>query len=166
MATTTTTTKAAPKAATKAAPKAATKAAPKAAPKAAQAAPKAAQAAQAAPAQAAPAQATQAAPSGPYRANAAWAQAHAAARPALRGNPAAQAALQVATHLAWRAPGGAVAWHKGTNANMLANAATLGVQPGMPVHVAMGLCVAALPQGHAATQALAQATQALAPAGA
>ena len=113
-----------------------------------------------------PAPAPAPAPSGPYRANAAWAAAHAAAKPALRGNAAALAALQVATHLAWRAPGGAVAWHAGTNATMLANAATLGVQPGQPVHAAMALCVAALPQGHPATVALAQATAALAPAGA
>ena len=118
-----------------------------------------------APATPAPAPATPApAHSGPYRANTAWAAAHAAAKPAMRGNGAATGALQVATHLAWRAPGGSVAWHQGTNATMLAHANTLGVQVGMPVHAAMALCVAALPAGNPATAALAQATAALAPA--
>jgi hypothetical protein len=99
----------------------------------------------------------------PYRTVPAWHAAHAAAVGQHRGNPTARAALQVATHLAWRAPGASVAWHKGTNAAMLAHAATLGVTVGQPVHAAMALCVAALP-GHATTTALAKATTALAPA--
>ena len=101
---------------------------------------------------------------GPYRTNPTWHAAHAAAVGAHRGNATARAALQVATHLAWRAPGGSVAWHKGTNAAMLATASTLGVQVGQPVHVAMQLVVASLPAGPTTT-ALAKATTALAPAG-
>ena len=101
--------------------------------------------------------------SGPYRNNPAWHAAHAAAVGQHRGNPQARAALQVATHLAWRAPGGSVAWHKGTNPAMLAHAANLGVQAGQPVHAAMALCVQALP-AHATTTALHNATAALAPA--
>lgn len=99
---------------------------------------------------------------GPYRTNATWHAAHAAAVGAQRGNATAAATLRVCTHLAWRAPGASVAWHKGTNAAMLAHAATLGVQPGMPVHKAMAACVAALPK-HATTTALAKATADLAP---
>lgn len=105
-----------------------------------------------------------AAATGPYRNHTAWATAHAAAVQAHRANPTAKAALQVATHLAWRAPGGSVAWHKGTNAAMVAHAATLGITPGTPVHKGMAAVVAALPAGHAATKALAAATKALAPA--
>lgn len=100
----------------------------------------------------------------PYRTVPAWHAAHAAAVGAHRGNAAARAACTVATHLAWRTPGASVAWHKGTNAAMLAHAATLGVQVGMPVHKAMALVVASLPQ-HPTTAALAKATAALAPAG-
>ena len=102
------------------------------------------------------------APAGPYRAEPGWHAAHAAAVGAMRGNAAARATLGVATHLAWRAPGGTVAWHKGTNAAMLAHAATLGVAPGMPVHEAMAAVVAALPD-HEAVTALAKATALLAP---
>ena len=46
------------------------------------------------------------------------------------------AALTVATHLSWRAPGASVAWHKGTNATMLATAATLGIEPIVKLRVA------------------------------
>lgn len=99
-----------------------------------------------------------------YRATPAWHAAHAAAVGAHRGNATARAACTVATHLAWRTPGASVAWHTGTNAAMLATAATLGVTPGMPVHVAMGKVVASLP-AHTATTALRKATAALAPAG-
>jgi hypothetical protein len=101
---------------------------------------------------------------GPYRANPAWHAAHQAAVGAHRGNATARAALVVATHLAWRAPGASVAWHKGTNAAMLATASTLGVTTGQPVHVAMAKVVASLPGSPTAT-ALAKATAALAPAG-
>lgn len=111
-----------------------------------------------------PAAAPAAPTTGPYRANAAWHAAHAAAVGAMRGNATARATCQVLTHLAWRAPGASVAWHTGTNAAMLAHAATLGVQVGQPVHAAMAACVAALPAGPTTT-ALAKATAALAPAG-
>lgn len=100
---------------------------------------------------------------GPYRTNPAWHAAHAAALGAQRGNATARAALGVATHLAWRGPGASVAWHKRTNAAMLATAATLGVVPGMPVHAAMAKVVGSLP-AHPTTTALRKATAALAPA--
>ena len=98
----------------------------------------------------------------PYRSVPAWHAAHAAAVGQHRGNPQARAALQVGTHLAWRSPNGTVAWNKGTNAAMLAHAATLGVQVGQPVHEAMALVIAALP-AHATTTALAKQTEALKP---
>lgn len=98
-----------------------------------------------------------------YRATPAWHAAHAAAVGAMRGNPVARATLQVATHLAWRTPTGAVGWHKGTNAAMLAQAKALGIEPGMPAHAAMATVVAALPK-HPTCTALAKATAALAPA--
>lgn len=101
---------------------------------------------------------------GPYRTVAAWHAAHAAAVGAHRGNAAARASLTVATHLAWRAPAGTVAWHKGTNAAMLAHAKSLGISTGQPVHAAMALVVASLPK-HPTTAALAKSTAALAPAG-
>ena len=100
---------------------------------------------------------------GPYRTDAAWHAAHAAAVGANRGNATARATCTVLTHLAWRAPAASVAWHKGTNAAMLAHAATLKIAVGMPVHEAVALAVAALPEGDT-TAALAAATEALAPA--
>ena len=100
---------------------------------------------------------------GPYRTHAAWHAAHAAAVGANRGNAAARATCGVLTHLAWRAPGASVAWHKGTNAAMLAHAGSLGIEVGMPVHAAVALCVAALP-AHPTTTALAKQSAALAPA--
>jgi hypothetical protein len=101
--------------------------------------------------------------SGPYRSVPAWHAAHQAALGQQRGNATHRATVGVLTHLGWRAPGGSVAWHKGTNAAMLAHAATLGVRVGMPVHAAVALCVAALP-AHPTTTALHKATAALAPA--
>lgn len=108
-------------------------------------------------------QATSKPTSGPYRTQPTWHAAHAAAVGAQRGNATARAALVVATHLAWRTPGSSVAWHKRTNAAMLATAASLGVTPGQPVHAAMALVVASLPAGPTTT-ALAKATAKLAPA--
>lgn len=110
-----------------------------------------------------PTPAAPAAKVGPYRTNAAWHAAHAAAVGANRGNAAHRATCGVLTHLAWRAPGASVAWHKGTNAAMLAHAASLGIATGMPVHAAVAACVAALPKAPTTT-ALAKATAALAPA--
>lgn len=98
-----------------------------------------------------------------YRATPDWHAAHAAAVGAHRGTATARAALTVATHLAWRTPTGSVAWHKGTNAAMLATAEALGIEVGMPVHEAMDLVIKALP-AHDATKALAKATSALRPA--
>ena len=92
-----------------------------------------------------------------------WHAAHAAAVGAHRGVATARAALQVATHLAWRTPTASVAWHKGTNAAMLATAEALGIETGMPVHEAMDLVVKALP-AHDTTKALGKATSALRPA--
>jgi len=99
---------------------------------------------------------------GPYRNDAAWHAAHAASVGANRADPTHRATTTVLTHLGWRAPGSAVAWHKGTNPAMLAHADTLGVTVGQPVHEAVAACVAALPDSETTT-ALAAATVALAP---
>ena len=98
--------------------------------------------------------------SAPYRTVPAWHAAHAASVGANRGNAAARATCGVLTHLAWRAPGQSVAWHKGTNAAMLAHAASLGIKVGMPVHAAVALAVKALPAGPTTT-ALGKATTAV-----
>jgi hypothetical protein len=100
----------------------------------------------------------------PYRTVPAWHAAHAAAVGANRGNAAHRATCGVLTHLAWRSPAAAVAWHKGTNAAMLAHAASLGISVGQPVAAAVAACVASLPK-HPTTTALAKETAALAPAG-
>ena len=94
--------------------------------------------------------ATQPRTDGPaYRSTAAWQAAHGTAKGVAKGAPQYAAALQVATHLAWRGPAGAVAWHKGTNPTMVANAAAMGVEPGQPVHEAMAAVLDSM--GQAAT---------------
>ena len=100
---------------------------------------------------------------GPYRNDAGWHAAHAAAVGAHRGDATARATMTVLTHLAWRAPGASVAWHKSTNPAMVAQATTLGISVGMPLHEAVALAVASLP-AHDTTVALAKETAALAPA--
>ena len=100
-------------------------------------------------AKATPAKAAQAHTTGPYRGAPAWVAAHAAATAAAKGAPAYRAALQVVTHLAWRTPTGAVAWHRGTNATMLGTATEMGITTGQPVQEAMHAAVTAL--GKAAT---------------
>jgi len=100
---------------------------------------------------------------GPYRTDDAWTLAHGTAVAAYRKDPVARATMTVLTHLAWRAPAATVAWHKGTSATMTAHAATLGVEPGMPVADAVALAVASLPDGDA-KKPLADAAAALTPA--
>lgn len=95
-----------------------------------------------------------------YRTTAAWQAAYGAASGVATGNPPYAAALQVACHLAWRAPQASVAWHAGTNANMVANAANMGASSGTPVHAAMASVLAAL-QASASTTAQAKAATAL-----
>lgn len=95
-----------------------------------------------------------------YRTTAAWQAAYGAATGVATGNPAYRAALQVACHLAWRAPQGAVAWHNGTNANMVAAATGYGATTGTPVHTAMAATLAAL-QAAAANPAQVAAAAAL-----
>lgn len=80
---------------------------------------------------------------GAYRGNPEWVTAHAAATAASKGAPAYRAALQVVTHLAWKAPTSAVAWHKGTNATMLATAEAMGITTGQPVQEAMRMALGA-----------------------
>ena len=109
---------------------------------------------------AAPAAAPTKTAAAPYRTVPTWHAAHAAAVGAHRGNAAARATCGVLTHLAWKAPTATVGWHKGTNAAMLAHAASLGVKVGMPVAEAVALAVAALPK-HPTTTALAKETAAL-----
>lgn len=72
-----------------------------------------------------------------YRTREDFVAAHGAAHGLRIGNPAYTAAIQVLTHLAWRGPKGAVAWTKGTNANMVANATAMGATVGTPMPEAM-----------------------------
>lgn len=81
---------------------------------------------------------------GAYRTNPEWLATMGTAKGASTGNPAYAAAVQVATHLAWRAPAGSVAWHAGTNANMVANANSYGATVGTPIQEAMAATVKAL----------------------
>ena len=100
-----------------------------------------------------------------YRTLPAWLAAMGTATGAATGNPTYRGLLQVATHLAWRGPQGTVAWHKGTNANMVAVANENGATVGTPVHEAMASVLAALAAA-AATPAQADAAAALAAAAA
>ena len=72
-----------------------------------------------------------------YRTREDFIAAHGAAQGLRTGNPAFAAAVQVLTHLSWRGPKGSVAWSKGTNANMVANAAEMGATPGTPMPTAV-----------------------------
>ena len=87
-------------------------------------------------------QPTPAATSGPYRARPGFAVALAACQQA---HPAHRPTMQVVGHLAWRTPGGKVAWHKGTTPSVVAHATALGATPGTPVPAALATCLAALP---------------------
>ena len=100
-----------------------------------------------------------------YRTLPAWLAAMGTATGAATGNPTYRGLLQVATHLAWRGPQGSVAWHKGTNANMVAVANDNGASVGTPVHEAMSNVLAALAAA-ATTPAQADAAAALAAAAA
>ena len=66
-----------------------------------------------------------------------------AAQGLTRGAPNFAAAVRVLVHLAWRSPKGAVAWHKGTNPDVVANAATYGATPGTKMPEAMTAVLAA-----------------------
>ena len=100
-----------------------------------------------------------------YRALPAWLAAMGTASGATTGNPTYKGLLQVATHLAWRGPQATVAWHKGTNANMVAVANDNGASVGTPVQAAMASVLAALADA-ATTPAQADAAAALAAAAA
>ena len=93
-----------------------------------------------------------------YRNNATFAAALATAKAAHGAAAAPQ--LQVLTHLAWRAPSGTVAWHKGTAPGMVSNAKGLGVVPGVALPKAVASVLAALPK-HKANAALVAAVQAV-----
>lgn len=90
----------------------------------------------------APVAKTPAAPA--YRTLPEWLAAMGTATGSATGNPAYRSLLQVATHLAWRGPTGSVAWHKGTNANMVAVANDNGASVGTPIAEAMASVLAAL----------------------
>ena len=60
-----------------------------------------------------------------------------AAKGLTSGNPAYGSAVRVLVHLSWKSPKGAVAWHKGTNADVVANASSAGAKPGTPMPAAM-----------------------------
>ncbi len=72
-----------------------------------------------------------------YRTRPAWLAAMGAATGLATGNPAFRGLLTVATHLAWRGPSSSVAWHKGTNANVVSVANANGAKVGTPVSAAM-----------------------------
>lgn len=53
------------------------------------------------------------------------------------GNPAFGSAVRVLVHLSWKGPKGSVGWHKGTNADVVANATSMGAKPGTLLPVAI-----------------------------
>lgn len=53
------------------------------------------------------------------------------------GAPAFKSAVRVLVHLSWKGPKGSVGWHKGTNADVVANAASMGATPGTPLPTAI-----------------------------
>jgi hypothetical protein len=61
-----------------------------------------------------------------------------AAKGLTSGNPAFGSAVRVLVHLSWKGPKGSVGWHKGTNADVVANAAAHGATPGTPLPTAIG----------------------------
>lgn len=67
-----------------------------------------------------------------------------AAKGLTTGNPAYGSAVRVLVHLSWKGPKASVAWHKGTNADVVANAADMGATPGTPLPTAIAGVVDAL----------------------
>lgn len=67
-----------------------------------------------------------------------------AAKGLTSGNPKFGAAVRVLVHLSWKGPKGSVGWHKGTNADVVANAAEMGATPGTPMATAIAGVVDAL----------------------
>jgi len=60
-----------------------------------------------------------------------------AAKGLTSGNPAYGSAVRVLVHLSWKGPKGSVGWHKGTNADIVANATAMGATAGTPLPAAM-----------------------------
>lgn len=60
-----------------------------------------------------------------------------AAKGLTSGAPAFGSAVRVLVHLSWKGPKGSVGWHKGTNADVVANASALGAIPGTPLPAAI-----------------------------
>lgn len=60
------------------------------------------------------------------------------------GNPEFKAGVRVLVHLSWKGPKGSVGWHKGTNADVVSVAASLGAKPGTPLPEAMTSVLAGL----------------------
>lgn len=67
-----------------------------------------------------------------------------AAKGLTSGNPAYGSAVRVLVHLSWKGPKGSVGWHKGTNADVVSNAAAMGAKPGTPMPEAMASVITAL----------------------
>lgn len=67
-----------------------------------------------------------------------------AAKGLTSGAPAYGSAVRVLVHLSWKGPKGSVGWHKGTNADVVANAASMGATPGTPMPTAIAGVVDAL----------------------
>jgi hypothetical protein len=60
-----------------------------------------------------------------------------AAKGLTSGAPAFGSAVRVLVHLSWKGPKGSVGWHKGTNADVVANATAMGAKPGTPMATAI-----------------------------
>lgn len=76
------------------------------------------------------------------------------------GNPTFKSAVRVLVHLSWKGPKGSVGWHKGTNADVVANASEMGATPGTPLPTAIGGVLDVL-EGAADTAARKSAVKAL-----
>lgn len=66
-----------------------------------------------------------------YRAREDFQAAIGSAQGLTRGAPEFSAAVRVLVHLSWKGPKGSVAWHKGTNPDVVANAAAMGAKSGV-----------------------------------
>lgn len=97
-----------------------------------------------------------------YRTREDFAAAMGAVSGLVAGAPEFRAAHRVLVHLSWRSPKGAVAWHNGTNADMVANAKAMGAEVGTPMPEAMLAALDALDKAAdtAARKAAAKAVRA------
>ena len=86
-------------------------------------------------------------PTTTYREVADFTPALKAAKSLSKGNADLSMPLQLITHLAWKTPGGAVGWAKGTTATVVAFADDLAVPTGTPISEAMDAALSAAEKG-------------------